>query len=78
MATPTHTPKGRGYNSSLNYFGHGNWGWSELEWGGSSAYNPLVVRCHCCLACVHIRALISCCCIAVAAAALEMRSRFSD
>eukprot|EP00911_Craspedida_sp_UC1_P001824 UC1_evm1s1395 len=42
MATPTHTPKGRGYETSLNYFGHGNWGWSELEWGGSSAYDPHV------------------------------------
>ena len=36
MATPTHTPRGRGYDSSLNYFGHGNWAWSEGEWGGST------------------------------------------
>lgn len=38
MATPTHTPKGRGYDSSLNYFSHGNWGWSEAEWGGSESH----------------------------------------
>lgn len=35
MATPSHTPMGRGYDSSLSYFGHGNWGWTEIEWGGS-------------------------------------------
>ena len=35
MATPTHTPHGRGYDSSLNYFGHGNWAWTQAEWGGS-------------------------------------------
>ena len=35
MATPTHTPKGRGYDSSLNYFSHGNWMWTEAAWGGS-------------------------------------------
>lgn len=35
MATPTHTPLGRGFKTSLNYFGHGNWMWSEMEWGGS-------------------------------------------
>mmetsp|Transcript_1282 Transcript_1282/g.3170 ORF Transcript_1282/g.3170 Transcript_1282/m.3170 type:complete len:578 (-) Transcript_1282:251-1984(-) len=35
MATPHHTPHGRGYDTSLTYFGHGNWAWSETEWGGS-------------------------------------------
>eukprot|EP00049_Salpingoeca_infusionum_P001522 m.48939 g.48939 ORF g.48939 m.48939 type:complete len:549 (+) comp11071_c0_seq2:65-1711(+) len=35
MATPTHTPKGRGYDSSLHYFGHANWMYTEHEWGGS-------------------------------------------
>ena len=35
MVTPKHTPKGRGYDTSLSYFGHGNWGWTEVEWGGS-------------------------------------------
>jgi arylsulfatase I/J len=35
MATPSHTPHGRGYDTSLTYFGHGNWMWSETEWGGS-------------------------------------------
>eukprot|EP01147_Barroeca_monosierra_P004931 gene4931-6915_t len=35
MATPTHTPAGRGYDTSLNYFGHGNWMWNEEEWQGS-------------------------------------------
>eukprot|EP01060_Flectonema_neradi_P000502 TRINITY_DN10315_c0_g2_i2.p1 TRINITY_DN10315_c0_g2~~TRINITY_DN10315_c0_g2_i2.p1 ORF type:complete len:532 (+),score=121.66 TRINITY_DN10315_c0_g2_i2:45-1640(+) len=35
MTTPHHTPKGRGYDSSLNYFGHGNWMWTEAEWLGS-------------------------------------------
>lgn len=33
MATPTHTPKGRGYETSLNYFGHGNYQWGQIEWG---------------------------------------------
>eukprot|EP00965_Chrysotila_dentata_P175388 5788812-Pleurochrysis_carterae.AAC.2 len=37
MATPRHTPRGRGYQTSLNYFGHGNWMWSEAEWGGSES-----------------------------------------
>ena len=35
MAYPESTPKGRGYDTSLNYFGHGNWMWSQSEWGGS-------------------------------------------
>jgi len=35
MATPTHTPKGRGYDTSLNYFDHGNWGWTKKQWEGS-------------------------------------------
>ena len=35
MATPHHTPQGRGYDTSLTYFGHGNWMWSETEWRGS-------------------------------------------
>ena len=35
MATPHHTPHGRGYDTSLNYFGHGNWMWSQREWLGS-------------------------------------------
>lgn len=35
MATPTHTPKGRGYDTSLNYFGHANWMYSSAEWLGS-------------------------------------------
>eukprot|EP01060_Flectonema_neradi_P024161 TRINITY_DN3276_c0_g1_i1.p1 TRINITY_DN3276_c0_g1~~TRINITY_DN3276_c0_g1_i1.p1 ORF type:complete len:548 (+),score=116.71 TRINITY_DN3276_c0_g1_i1:51-1646(+) len=35
MATPHHTPQGRGYDTSLNYFGHGNWMWTEAEWLGS-------------------------------------------
>jgi arylsulfatase I/J len=35
MVTPTHTPKGRGYDTSLNYFSHGNWMWTESEWLGS-------------------------------------------
>lgn len=33
--TPTHTPKGRGYDTSLSYFGHANWMWTQREWGGS-------------------------------------------
>ena len=44
MVTPHHTPQGRGYDSSLNYFGHGNWAWSEAEWGGSQSHRgPLPV-----------------------------------
>jgi arylsulfatase I/J len=35
MATPYHTPKGRGYDTSLGYFSHGNWMYSEAEWLGS-------------------------------------------
>ena len=35
MTTPHHTPQGRGYDSSLNYFGHANWMWTETEWLGS-------------------------------------------
>eukprot|EP01045_Picozoa_sp_COSAG04_P027802 COSAG04_NODE_4148_length_2268_cov_2.035912_1_plen_80_part_00 len=29
MATPTHTPEGRGFQTSLNYFHHGNNYWSQ-------------------------------------------------
>ncbi len=29
MATPKHTPKGRGYDTSLNYFAHKNDFWSQ-------------------------------------------------
>lgn len=35
MATPHHTPKGRGYDSSLGYFGHANWMYTQHEWLGS-------------------------------------------
>jgi len=35
MTTKNHTPKGRGYDSSLNYFDHGNWAWSKYQWEGS-------------------------------------------
>lgn len=35
MATPHHTPQGRGYDTSLSYFSHGNWMWTESEWLGS-------------------------------------------
>ena len=35
MVTPHHTPRGRGYDTSLNYFDHGNWMWTEAAWGGS-------------------------------------------
>lgn len=38
MATPTHTPKGRGYDTSLNYFGHANWMWNQEEWQGSQVF----------------------------------------
>jgi hypothetical protein len=33
MATPVHVPHGRGYTTSLNYFGHGNYQWGMVEWG---------------------------------------------
>lgn len=36
MVTPRHTPHGRGYDRSLGYFGHGIWGWTQKEWGGST------------------------------------------
>jgi arylsulfatase I/J len=35
MATPHHTPQGRGYDTSLTFFSHGNWMWTEKEWLGS-------------------------------------------
>jgi arylsulfatase A-like enzyme len=35
ITTPHHTPHGRGYDTSLTYFGHGNWMWTEAEWLGS-------------------------------------------
>jgi arylsulfatase B len=34
-ATPHHTPFGRNYSTALNYFGHGNYQWGELEWNGN-------------------------------------------
>jgi arylsulfatase I/J len=40
MVTPSHTPKGRGYDSSLNYFSHGNWMYSEAAWRGSYDHRP--------------------------------------
>eukprot|EP00931_Biecheleriopsis_adriatica_P120159 TRINITY_DN95289_c0_g1_i1.p1 TRINITY_DN95289_c0_g1~~TRINITY_DN95289_c0_g1_i1.p1 ORF type:complete len:557 (+),score=80.74 TRINITY_DN95289_c0_g1_i1:33-1703(+) len=40
MATPHHTPKGRGYDTSLNYFSHANWMWSQREWLGSFDHRP--------------------------------------
>ncbi len=30
MATPTHTPQGRGYDTSLNYFEHKNDYWTQV------------------------------------------------
>ena len=35
MATPHHTPKGRGFDTSLTYFSHGNWMYTEATWLGS-------------------------------------------
>ena len=31
MTTPDHTPKGRGFDSSLNYFHHANGYFNEME-----------------------------------------------
>lgn len=42
MATPHHTPKGRGYDTSLTYFSHGNWMWTEKEWLGSYAQKKTI------------------------------------
>jgi arylsulfatase I/J len=42
MATPHHTPKGRGYDTSLAYFSHGNWMWTEKEWLGSYAHKETI------------------------------------
>ena len=39
MATPDHTPKGRGYDSSLIYFHHANDYWTQLD-GGECKPNP--------------------------------------
>ena len=44
MATPTHTPVGRGYNTSLNYYGHGNYQWGQIEWGANGGGNAGHVR----------------------------------
>jgi len=38
MVTPKHTPKGRGYDTSLGYFDHGNWMWSHRSWDGSTRH----------------------------------------
>ena len=38
-ATPTHTPAGRGYNTSLSYFGHGNYQYGMIEWGQGGGGN---------------------------------------
>lgn len=38
-ATPTHIPHGRGYNTSLAYFGHGNYQWGQIEWGQGGGGN---------------------------------------
>lgn len=35
MATQRHTPAGRGYHTALNYFGHGNYQWGQIEWGAN-------------------------------------------
>ena len=40
MATPHHTPQGRGYDTSLNYFSHGNWMYTEATWLGSYKKKP--------------------------------------
>ena len=42
MATPTHTPVGRGFDSGLSYFGHGNYQWSERIWDGSTVNSSVV------------------------------------
>jgi hypothetical protein len=33
MATARHTPHGRGYETALSYFGHGNYQWGQIEVG---------------------------------------------
>ena len=38
-ATPRHTPHGRGFNTSLGYFGHGNYQWGQIEWGANGGGN---------------------------------------
>eukprot|EP00505_MAST-04D_sp_SCG-Rhode-Island_P000595 Stramenopile-MAST_4_protein_595 len=54
MTTPKHTPSGRGYDTSLAYFSHGNWAYTNVAWGGSTkartviptdpnVYNDLIV-----------------------------------
>lgn len=35
MKTPNHIPLGRGFNSALSYFEHGNWMYSFSTWEGS-------------------------------------------
>ena len=42
MATPTHTPVGRGFDSGLSYFGHGNYQRSERIWDGSTVNSSVV------------------------------------
>ena len=32
MATPDHTPRGRGYQTSLNYYHHVNDAWTSVAW----------------------------------------------
>lgn len=40
MVTPAHTPKGRGYDTSLGYFDHGNWMYTSNVWEGSYDHRP--------------------------------------
>jgi arylsulfatase B len=39
MATQRHTPAGKGYQTALNYFGHGNYQWGQIEWGANGGGN---------------------------------------
>lgn len=39
MATARHTPHGRGYETALSYFGHGNYQWGQIEWGAGGGGN---------------------------------------
>ena len=53
MATPDHTPHGRGYSTALHYFHHANDYWTYQDGGGCGGTNttaptvrsPAICRC---------------------------------
>jgi len=40
------TPHGRGYDTALSYFSHGNWGWTQAEWVPNVIFFYLLILSH--------------------------------